>query len=58
MAIWKNGCNELGQLPFMGESRSGLIETQYEEHNVITGMPDTSMPMVTNRIRYFLVIFI
>ena len=58
MAIWTNEWNEEGQLPSMGESRSRALETQEDEHNVITGMPDTSMPMVTNRIRCFLVIFI
>ena len=34
----------------------GFIDTQYEEHDVITGIPDTSMPMDTNRMKWFLVL--
>jgi hypothetical protein len=55
MITWTKEWNEKGQLPSMGESRSGLLETQEDEHNVITGMPDTRIPMMTNRMRFFLV---
>jgi hypothetical protein len=58
MITWTKEWNEKGQLPSMGESRSGLLETQEDEHNVITGMPDTRIPMMTNRMRFFLVRFI
>jgi hypothetical protein len=58
MAIWTNEWNEKGQLPSMGESRSRSLETQEDEHNVITGMPDTRMPMMINRMRFLLVRFI
>ena len=58
MAIWTNEWNEKGQLPSMGESRSRSLETQEDEHNVITGMPDTRMPMMISRIIFFLVRFI
>jgi hypothetical protein len=58
MAIWTNVWNEKGQLPSKEESRSRALETQEDEHNVITGMPDTRMPMIISRMRCFLVIFI
>lgn len=51
-------CNEKVQLPSMGESRSAELETQKDEQNVIAGMPDTRIPMMTNRMRCFLVIVI
>jgi len=54
---WTKEWKEKGQLPSMGESGLGPIEAQYEEHNVITGRPDISMPMVTNRMIYFLLRF-
>ena len=56
MVIWKNEWNGQGQLPPLGESISGSIETQYVEHKVITGIPDTNMPMVTIRMKCFLMI--
>jgi hypothetical protein len=58
MAIWTNEWNEKGQLPSMGESRSRSLETQEDEHNVITGMPDKRMPMMINRVGFFRVRFI
>jgi hypothetical protein len=47
-----------GQLPSPGESRSRSLGTQKDKHNVITGMPDTRMPMMINRVRFFRVRFI
>ncbi len=58
MIICTKEWNEKGQLPSTEESRSRSFETQEDEHNVITGMPDTRIPMMTNRMRFFLVIFI
>jgi hypothetical protein len=58
MITWTNEWNEKGQLPSTEESRSRSLETQEDEHNVITGMPDTRIPMMTNRVRFFLVSFI
>ena len=58
MATWTNEWNEKGQLPSLGESRSRSLATQEDEHNVITGMPDTRTPMITSRMRFFLVRFI
>jgi hypothetical protein len=55
---WTKKWNEKGQFPPMGESRSGLFATQEEEHNVMTGMPDAKIMVMTNRTRCFLVIFI
>ena len=56
MAIWTNEWVDRGQFASMGESRSP--EIQQNEHNVITGMPDTRMPMMINRMRFFRVGFI
>jgi len=50
--------NEKVQLPSMGESRSAALETQKDEQNVIAGMPDTRIPMMTSRTRCFLVMVI
>ncbi len=58
MAIWTNEWYEKGQLPSTGELRSRSLETQEDEHNVITGMQDTRMPMMINRVRFFRVRFI
>jgi len=58
MAIWTNEWSEKGQLPFMGESRSRSLETQLDEHNVITGILDPKMPIMMIGMRCFLVIFI
>ena len=57
ITIWTNEWNKKGQLTSMEESRSGLLDTQYDEHNVMTGMPDTRTPMIINGIRFFLEIF-
>ena len=58
MTIWTNEWSEKGQLPSMGESRSRAFETQKDEHNVTAGMPDTRMPMMISRMKFFLVRFI
>jgi predicted secreted hydrolase len=58
MAIWINEWNAKGQLLSMGESRSGSFETQYDEHIVITGMPDTRMLMMISRMKFFRLRFI
>ena len=52
MAIWTNEWNEKGQLSSMGESRSRSFETQIDEHKVISGMPNTRMPMIMYRKRF------
>jgi len=56
MTIWTNEWFDKGQLASRGES--GSLEIQYNEHHVITGMPDTRMPMMINRIEFFRVRFI
>ena len=58
MITWTKEWNEKGQFPPMEESRSELLETQEDEHIETTGMPDARIPMMTNRMRCFLVIFI
>ena len=58
MATWTNESYEKGQLASTGESRSRSLEIQEDEYNVITGMPDTRMPMMINRMRFFRVRFI
>lgn len=58
MTIWTNEGFAKGQLPSMGESMSRSLDAQLVEHIVITGMPDTSMPMMMIGMRCFLVIFI
>jgi hypothetical protein len=39
MAIWINKCNEIGQLPAMGEPGSRFLEPQKDAHNVTLGRP-------------------
>jgi len=56
MAIWTNEWFDKGQFASMEESRSP--EIQYNEHNVIIGMPDTRMPMMINGMIFFRVKFI
>jgi hypothetical protein len=57
-AIWTNEWFDKGQLASRGELRSRSLEIQENEHSVITGMPDTRMPMMVNRMRFFRIGFI
>ena len=57
-AIRTNEWFDKGQLASMGALRSRPPEIQENEHSVITGMPDTRMPMTVNRMRFFRIGFI
>jgi len=56
--IWTNECNENGQFPSTGESKSRSLDAQLDVHMAIAGIPDTRMTMMTNKLRFFLVRFI
>jgi hypothetical protein len=58
MTIWTNEWNEKGQLPSTGEPKPRALEEQYDEHNAITGRPETRMPMRMSSVRFFRLGFI
>ena len=49
MAILTNESYEKGQLPPTAELNSKSLEPQYDEHNVISGMADTRIPIMISR---------